>query len=60
MSENDFEAGVREGRIKSLEFSVQALTDDVNVLKKSVWLLYGAIGLVTFLPAIREMILNGQ
>jgi hypothetical protein len=60
MSENDFEAGVREGRIKSLEFSVKSLTDDVNVLKKSVWLLYGAIGLVTFLPAIREMILNGH
>ena len=51
-----FEDGVREGRLRSLEASVQALTQDVNKLKVAIWMLYGAIALVQFLPDLKEFI----
>lgn len=54
MTGNDYEDGIREGRLKSLEDSVSLLTKDVNTLKAAIWMLYGAIALVQFLPQLGE------
>lgn len=46
---NEYDAGVRDGKIASLEAMVLALTRDVSELKRLVYLLYGAIAVVQFL-----------
>ena len=50
-----FNAGRREGRIDSLEKAVGLLNDDVGKIKKALWMLYGAIALVQFLPEIKSL-----
>jgi len=55
---SEYEDGLREGRLKSLEKSVTELTTDVRSLKVAIWMLYGAIALVSFLPDLRGL-LNG-
>ena len=54
-----YEDGLREGRLQSLETTVKALTEDVSKLKVAIWMLYGAIALVSFLPDIKEVLFSG-
>ena len=58
MTETDhsYEMGVRDGKISSLESAVSELTIDVKKMKVMMWMLYGAIGLVQFLPELREFL----
>ena len=53
---SEYEDGLREGRLKSLEKAVSTLTEDLNKLKISIWMLYGAIALVSFLPDLKEFL----
>jgi hypothetical protein len=53
----DYQDGLREGRLRSLEASVRELSQDVSKLKLAIWMLYGAIALINFMPALREAIL---
>ena len=52
-NEPDYHNGLRDGKISSLERAVDALTTDVGKLKVAIWMLYGAIALVQFLPELR-------
>ena len=53
---SDYEEGLREGRLKSLEKCVQELHIEVSRIKIAVWMVYGAIGLVSFLPDLKKVI----
>lgn len=55
MADHDYEAGVRDGKIASLESTVRLLTVDLNKLKVAIYMLYGAIALVQFLPDVRRL-----
>ena len=59
MTGHDFEDGVREGRLRSLENAVKLLTRDVSKLKAAIWMLYGAIALIQILPELRGLIDGG-
>ena len=48
-----YEAGLRDGKIRSMETSVLQLTQDVNRLKLAIYALYGAIALVQILPELK-------
>ena len=52
---NTYEDGLREGRLKSLENAVKELTSDMKILKTAIYMLYGAIALVQFLPDLRRI-----
>ena len=52
---NTYEDGLREGRLKSLESAVKELTSDMKILKTAIYMLYGAIALVQFLPDLRRI-----
>ena len=54
----NYEMGVRDGRITSLEKIVSELTYDVRKMKVMMWMLYGAIALVQLLPELRELLEN--
>jgi hypothetical protein len=56
---SEYEDGLREGRLKSLERSVTELSADVSKLKVAIWMLYGAIALVSFLPDLKRIIVGG-
>ena len=49
---NDYEAGLRDGRLTSLEHTVRELTADVATLKKAMWLFIGGIGAIQGLTAL--------
>jgi hypothetical protein len=51
---HSYEDGLREGRIISLEKAVTEITTDLRTLKVSIYMLYGAIALVQFLPDVRR------
>ena len=53
---HDYEMGLRDGRIKSLEIVVGELAIDVKKMKLMLWALYGAIGLVQFLPELKDFL----
>lgn len=53
-NDHDYEAGFRDGRIQSLEQTVENLTKDVSILNKAVYLLYGAIAIVQFVLPMLE------
>jgi len=55
---SEYEDGLREGRLKSLEKSMTELAMDVSKLKVAIWMLYGAIALVSFMPDLKGF-LNG-
>ena len=55
MQSEDYQAGLRDGRLESLESTVRELTREMSIIKKSMWMLYGAIGLVGILPKIIEI-----
>ena len=50
---HDYENGVRDGRINSLEATARETTEDLKKIKIMIWMLYGAIALVQFLPDLR-------
>ena len=53
-SSDEYQAGLRDGRLKSLETAVVELTNDMKRMKQLVFALYGAIGLLSFLPEAIE------
>ena len=52
---SEYDDGLREGRLSSLERTVHELTADVSKLKVAIWMLYGAIALVSFLPDLKGL-----
>ena len=54
--DNDYAAGLRDGKIESMEAAVRELTQDVNRLKLAIYALYGAIALVQLLPELKGML----
>lgn len=56
---HDYEMGVRDGKIESLQKSVEGLIVDMAKMKVALWMLYGAIAMVQFLPSLRGIFLNG-
>ena len=56
----DYEQGLRDGRLASLEEITKQHTAEIDTLKKAVWLLYGAIALVGVLPTLLELVGYGE
>ena len=62
MSDDDshsYEDGLREGRLVSLEITVKEQSKELDKLKIAIYMLYGAIALVQFLPEVRDFVANG-
>lgn len=57
--DRDYQDGVRDGKIRSLEAAVQGLTVDLNKMKVAIYMLYGAIALVQFLPELKAFVNAG-
>ena len=51
----DYEDGLAAGRLISLERTVSELASDMKQMKAAIYMLYGAIALVQFLPEIAEL-----
>ena len=49
---HDYEMGLRDGKIASLEATVSKIAEDLGKFKISIYMLYGAIALMQFLPTI--------
>ena len=56
MSDDDYKRGLRDGRLESLEKTVEKLLVEVDMIRKALWMLYGAIALVGILPKIFELL----
>jgi hypothetical protein len=54
---HDYEMGLRDGKIASLESSVAKIAEDLAKFKVAIYMLYGAIALMQFLPTL-ERVLN--
>lgn len=50
---HDYENGLRDGKIRSLEDAVSEIANDFKKLKVAIYMLYGAIALVQFLPDLK-------
>ena len=55
----DYLAGLRDGRLESLERTVEQMAKELDLVRKALWMLYGAIALVGLLPKILELVQNG-
>ena len=66
VEDHEYQMGLRDGKIKSLEKAVSELTNDLKSFKQlyandsakwrmAIGMLYGAIALVQFLPEIRQL-----
>ena len=53
---DDYDNGVRDGRLTSLEATARETTEDLKKIKVMIYMLYGAIALVQFLPELRGFI----
>ena len=51
----DYRNGLRDGRLTSLEQSVHEISQDFKKLKVMIYMLYGAIALVQFLPDLKNI-----
>jgi len=51
----DYENGLRDGKIKSLEDCTRQLVADMSKFKVAMYMLYGAIALMQFLPDIKGL-----
>ena len=58
MSDDDYHQGLRDGRLASLEKTVEKLVIEIDMIRKALWMLYGAIALVGILPKIYELLSN--
>jgi hypothetical protein len=56
VSERSYEDGVQDAEIKALAKTVSELASDVKKLQIAIWMLYGAIALVNFLPELRNFL----
>ena len=56
--DHDYEDGLRDGKIISLEKGLKQVQTDLAKFKIAIYMLYGAIALVQFLPELRTF-LNG-
>jgi len=57
---HDYEMGLRDGKIASLESSVVKISEDLAKFKVAIYMLYGAIAMVQFLPVIEGMIIHAR
>ena len=55
----DYLAGLRDGRLESLERTVHEMAKELDMVRKALWMLYGAIALVGVLPKLLEFMHNG-
>ena len=55
-SSHEYENGVRDGRLRSLEKTVNEIATDFKKIKVMIYMLYGAIALVQFLPELRGVL----
>lgn len=55
---HDYEMGLRDGKIASLEAAVAKISDDMAKFKIALYMLYGAIAMVQFLPLIEGLLRN--
>jgi len=55
-SSHDYEMGLRDGKINSLESSVGKIAEDLAKFKVAIYMLYGAIALTQFLPALEGLL----
>jgi hypothetical protein len=53
---HDYEMGLRDGKIASLEASVTKIAEDMSKFRIALYMLYGAIAMVQFLPTIEGML----
>ena len=53
---HEYDNGLRDGRLTSLERSVAEIATDFKKIKVMIYMLYGAIALVQFLPEVREFL----
>lgn len=53
---HDYEMGLRDGKIASLESSVNKIAEDLGKFKIAIYMLYGAIALTQFLPALEGLL----
>ena len=56
----EYQQGVRDGRMISLEAAVTELSIDMKRMKQLVFSLYGAIALVAFIPELLELLNAGR
>ena len=54
--DRDYEMGLRDGKIASLEAAVTKIAEDMAKFRVAVYMLYGAIAMVQFLPTIERML----
>lgn len=57
---DEYQQGLRDGRMASLEDAVRELAVDMKRMKQLVFSLYGAIALVAFIPELMELINVGR
>jgi len=57
---HDYQMGLRDGKIQSLEASVSKISEDLAKFKVAIYMLYGAIAMVQFLPFIEGMIRHAR
>ena len=55
---HDYEMGLRDGKIKSLEKAVEQIATDLAKFKIAIYMLYGAIALMQFMPTLRGFFSN--
>lgn len=57
---HEYEMGLRDGKIESLEKAVGKISEDLNKFKIAIYMLYGAIFLVQFLPSLRGFLIHAN
>lgn len=55
MTDDPYRDGKRDAQVEALMKAVAELTMDVGKLKMAVYMLYGAIALVQFLPEVAQL-----
>ena len=52
---SEYEDGLREGRLASLEKVTKELTTDLKQIKAAIWMLYGALAFIGIFPEIKVL-----
>ena len=58
--DHDYQMGVRDGKIASLEKTVEQIAADLNKFRIAMYMLYGAIAMVQFMPFIERLLTNAR